>query len=157
MCVHSNFCWCVSWRSNFSCRPGRKWVAAAALEASSASRRSSNKPPWRPASKSRWPRDASHDAPAASKADGSECLGSYIWNLPLPVPDFRQVLTVFINVALMFDQLVLELLLQVDGIGRQINVHDAGLLVKDMIDIAGYRAPKMMSAKSFHFADFNLR
>src|ERR1039458_9098085 len=35
---------------------------------------------------------------------------------PLPVPDLRQVLTVFINVLLMLDELVLELLLQVDAL-----------------------------------------
>jgi len=81
-------------------------------ELASASRRSSDKPPWRPASKSRCPRDASRDAPVSSKADGWVCLDSYICRRPFPVADFRQVLAVFIFVLLMLDQLVLELLFQ---------------------------------------------
>ena len=39
---------------------------------------------------------------------------------PFPVPDFRQVLTVFIDVMLMLDQLVLHHLLQVGALGTQV-------------------------------------
>jgi hypothetical protein len=34
---------------------------------------------------------------------------------PFPVPDFRQVFAVFINVLFVFDQLVLELLFQINA------------------------------------------
>ena len=36
--------------------------------------------------------------------------------LPLPIPDFGQVSTVFVNVLLVFDQHVLELRFQVDAL-----------------------------------------
>ena len=38
--------------------------------------------------------------------------------LPLPIPDFGQVSTVFVNVLLVFDQHVLELRFQVDALLR---------------------------------------
>ena len=42
-----------------------------------------------------------------------------IWIPPLPVPDFRQVLAVLVDVMLMLDELVLHLLLQIGSLGTQ--------------------------------------
>lgn len=39
---------------------------------------------------------------------------------PLPVPDLRQVLTVFVDVLLMLDELILDHLLQIGPIGAQL-------------------------------------
>jgi len=44
---------------------------------------------------------------------GRPCSG------PTPISDFRQILTVLVDVLLVFDQLVLELLLQVDALFRR--------------------------------------
>ena len=48
------------------------------------------------------------------------CLNLFMGQIPLPVPDFRQILTVFINVILVLDELVLHHLLQVGPLIAQL-------------------------------------
>ena len=41
------------------------------------------------------------------------------WHLPFPIPNFRQILAVFVNVMFVLDEFVLHLLFQIGTLGTQ--------------------------------------